>query len=87
MDGNIPSMMRMITDFKPGVRSHQDLGGNKAARLDYTQRQGQFRLAVTRYAVKGRGRAYLIYCTAETASSPRFQERFDKIVESFKVLE
>jgi hypothetical protein len=84
LDANIPNMIKVITDFKPAERSYVELGGIKAARLNYTQRQGLSRLAITLYAVPGKSRAYLLYCTAETSAAARFQERFDKIVKNFK---
>jgi hypothetical protein len=80
-------MMKMITDFKPSDRGYADIGGKRAAKLTYTQRQGQFRLSVTLYALAGGDRAYLIHCTSETSVVSRFRGKFDKIVSSFKVLE
>jgi len=87
MDANIPSMMKMVTDFNPSERGYADVGGKRAAKLEYTQRQGQFRLSVTLYALAGGDRAYLIHCTSETSAMSRFNDKFDKIVSSFKVLE
>jgi len=84
LDSNIPAMIKLITEFKPGERNYFEIGGVKAARLDYTQRQGLARLYVVLYAVPGKARAYLLYCTSEVPAAPRFRERFEKIVSSFK---
>ncbi len=84
LDANIPAMIKLVTEFKPGTRDHFEIGGVKAARLEYTQRQGMNKLSVTLYALPGRSRAYLLYCTAESSAAPRFGQRFEKIVSSFK---
>jgi len=87
LDANIPSMINMVTEFKPDTRGHQKIGDKDAAWLTYSQRQGRKTLATTLYAVPGRTHAYLIYCTAETEAAPRFKDAFEKTIASFKVLE
>lgn len=87
LDANLPSMMKMITDFDPDVRGYKNIGGIKAATLTYSQRQGRLKLTTTLLAVPGKKRAYLIYCTAETKKAPMYKDIFEKIVESFEVIE
>ena len=87
LDGNIPSMMNVITDFKPGGRGRMKMGARDAAWLDYTQRQGIFRLTVKLFALPGKKHAYLIYCTSETAAWDRFQPKCEQVVNSFRITE
>jgi hypothetical protein len=85
LEGNLPDMIKMITDFKPLDKGSEQINGIAAAWMTYTMLQGKMRLTVKLYAVPGPGRAHLIHCYAETASASTFQLTFDQIVRSFKV--
>ena len=87
LDGNIPSMINVITDFKPDGRGRAKLGAADAAWLHYSQRQGIFRLAVTLYALPGKKHAYLIYCTSEASGWDRFRPKCEQTVNSFRITE
>ena len=87
LDSNIPAMINVVTDFKPGARGRTRLGATDAVWLDYTQRQGIFQLTVKLYALPGKKHAYLIYCTSETSAWDRFRPKCEQAVNSFKVIE
>lgn len=85
LDANLPSMMQMITDFKPDQRGYLELPAGKAAFLRYTHRQGRYHLTSTIFALPGKRYAYLIYCTGETDAVDQFKDSFTQIVTSFEV--
>jgi hypothetical protein len=87
LDANLPAMIQMITDFKPEDRGHLEIQGRDAAYLRYSQRQGEFKLTSLLYAVPGKTRAYLVYCTGESENFPKFQPECEKVVKTFKALE
>ena len=87
LESQMPTMLKLITDFKVEERGEATIGGQKAVWLTYTQLQGKDRLKTTMYAAAGKEKAWLIHCTAEISAYDKYRDTFETTVQSFRILE
>lgn len=77
------NLAKFLNQYKLIENKTVRLHGHDAQRLVYEHAQGQFKLRALVYLLVEGDRGYVLTCTAERASYPKFQGQFEKICQSF----